>query len=72
MGDEFREVTEDVKEDFTPTEELEEAEVEEIPEDTEEEISEETSEMEEDFTPEERLQEAEEEEIQEDTEEENT
>ena len=24
MGDEFREVTEDVKEDFTPTEELEE------------------------------------------------
>ena len=50
MGDEFREVTEDVKEDFTPTEELEEAEVEEIPEDTEEEVSEEVSEMEEDFT----------------------
>ena len=36
MGDEFGEVTEDVKEDFTPTEGLEEAEVEEIPEDTEE------------------------------------
>ena len=69
MGDEFGEVTEDVKEDFTPTEGLEEAEVEEIPEDTEEEISEEVSEMEEDFTPAEGLEEAEVEEIPEDTEE---
>ena len=63
MGDEFGEVTEDIKEDFTPTEELEEAEVEEIPEDTEEEISEEVSEMEEDFAPAEGLEEAEIEEI---------
>ena len=70
MGDEFGEVTEDVKEDFTPAEGLEEAEVEEIPEDTEEEISEEVSELEEDFTPAEELEEAEVEEIPEDTEEE--
>ena len=58
-----------MEEDFTPAEGLEEAEVEEIPEDTEEEISEETSEMEEDFTPAEGLEEAEVEEIPEDTEE---
>ena len=69
MGDEFGEVTEDVKEDFTPAEGLEEAEVEEIPEDTEEEISEEVSELEEDFTPAEGLEEAEVEEIPEDMEE---
>ena len=59
-----------MEEDFTPAEGLEEAEIEEIPEDTEEEISEEVSEMEEDFTPAEGLEEAEVEEIPEDTEEE--
>ena len=45
MGDEFGEVTEDVKEDFTPTEGLEEEGKEEKTEQTEEEISEENSEI---------------------------